>query len=411
MVYLAHRFAIHSGVASSRRTSRPTVLGDRETMKKAALVLVLALLLPSSLPALADGMFYWPEPVPPGVPYQRALLLFDGKYETLIVQSQYRLPVASEEEFGWVVPVPSVPDLASMDPQVADRLFLGLSYRTQPEVTDISDLVLVVVFFVLTISAVVVLVACILSFFFSSMHFVKRHRRKLATGAGVILLSMLAYCFLGVVFFLGTSTRQGEEMAGVDVIKAEQVGIYDVQVVKAEQAVDLIQWLSQNRFQFDEADTQVFDQYLRQGWGFVVAKIDPGRATDERKIVSEGLVAPLIMRFQVEAPVYPLALTATSGHETQVLLYVLSEHKWQEGGRLELHYAGMTGKGIFDEVGRWEEGAGSGVEPRGFFSGEERALPYLCKFKGTLTSEQMREDLTLMLAEDDDFYRKHIIIW
>jgi hypothetical protein len=39
---------------------------------------------------------------------------------------------------------------------------------------------------------------------------------------------------------------------------------------------------------------------------------------------------------------YPLALTPTSGHETQVLLYVLSERKWQNDGRLDLHYAGRA---------------------------------------------------------------------
>jgi hypothetical protein len=47
----------------------------------------------------------------------------------------------------------------------------------------------------------------------------------------------------------------------------------------------------------------------------------------------------------------------------------------------------------------------------GFFVGAEMELSYLCKFKGRLTPEQMREDLMLALAEDDEPYREHIITW
>jgi hypothetical protein len=47
----------------------------------------------------------------------------------------------------------------------------------------------------------------------------------------------------------------------------------------------------------------------------------------------------------------------------------------------------------------------------GFFVGAKMELSYLGKFKGTLTPEQMRGDLVLALAEDDEPYRQHIITW
>jgi hypothetical protein len=370
-----------------------------KTMKSTTFLFVLAILLATAGPVLADGKFYWPEPVPPEIPYQRALLLFDGGRETLILQSKYHTTGSTASEFGWVVPVPSVPELASMDPAAASDMFFDLGRRSEPRVTSISDLLLSGLCLLLPLGALVTLLACLLSLFVTSMQFVRRHRVGLILGATAALISWA--CLSTVLFlFSGSGDYQAP---GADVVKAEQVGIYDVQVVKAGQAGDLIQWLNQHRFQFDETDTQVFDQYLQRGWCFVVARIDPTRGAEEHKVVFEGLVAPLIMRFEAETPVYPLALTSTAGHETEILLYVLCESKWHNDGRLELHYAGTGGLGIY--------GLAQQVEPEGFFSGADLDLPFLCKFKGMLTPEQMREDLDLTPAADRKAYRRHIITW
>lgn len=142
-----------------------------------------------------------------------------------------------------------------------------------------------------------------------------------------------------------------------------------------------------------------------------MAKIDPTRATDERVVASEGLVAPLILRFPAEAPVYPLALTSTAGQETQILLYLLSDHKWQSDGRLDLQYAAPTGKGVVNDLQTRLERSGTLLEPQEFFSHQEHTLSYLCKFKGTLTPGQMQEDLVLAPAKDDRSYNRYNIIW
>jgi hypothetical protein len=370
-------------------------------MKRKSLPLVLAILLLGSVPALADGKFYWPETVPPEVPYQRALLLVDGEQETLVLQSKYRVAgSAAADFFGWVVPLPSVPELASMDADAAERLFWYLARLSDPKVTRVSDILVLGIMIVPALYSILALLICFLSFFVPRMRFVRRHRRRLVISALVALAP--SACVYLRTFYLGETA--GPRGIGVQVIKAEQVGIYDVQVVKADEATELIQWLNQNQFQFDDTDTQVFDEYLRRGWCFVVARIDPSSAADDQIVASEGLVAPLIMRFQTEAPVYPLALTATSGHNTQVLLYVLSEKKWQSGGRLVLEYAG-------GDVHLYHELLERGVEPEGFFSSAEIALSYLCKFEDSLTPEQMREDLVLAPAKDKEPYRKHIIQW
>jgi hypothetical protein len=372
-------------------------------MKKATIFLVLLVLLAAGVPVLADGMFYGSEEVVPQIPYQRALLLFDGEQETLVLQSKYELAdSATADSLGWVVPVPSVPELASMDADLAASLFADLHASTspRPRVIRISYVVLLAITFVPPIASILTLLACWLSFYVPTMRFVQRHRKGLIIGAFLALLPSACGC-LGLYMF--PLSAWNPFPPSVEVVESEQVGIYDVQVVKAGDAGDLIEWLDQNRFRFDDEDTQAFDQYLQRGWRFVVARIDPSSGTGEQA-VSGGLAAPLIMRFQAQAPVYPLALTATSGHETQVLLYVLSDGKWQNDGRLALHYAGRTRL-------PQRENLVAGVEPAAYFSRADLALPYLCRFGGTLTPEGMREDLVFTRAENNEPYPKRIFIW
>jgi hypothetical protein len=369
-------------------------------MKRKSLLLILAILLTSSVPALADGKFYGPESVPPEIPYQRALLMFDGDQETLILQSKYRVESsASADSFGWVVPLPSVPELASMDADAAQVLFHNLARRSDPKVTRISEKLLFMIMIVPPVGSILVLLICLLSFGVPRMRWVRRHRRWLCIGA--LLAFVPSIC---VFFGAPYGARPSLQATGVEVIKAEQVGIYEVQVVRADEAKRLIQWLNQNQFEFDDADTQVFDEYLRRGWCFVVARIDPSSEADDQAVVSESLVAPLIMRFQAETPVYPLALTATSGHDTQILLYVLSDRKWQSDGRLALQYAA-------GEVYLGNYMLTRGVEPEGFLWDPEADRSYLCKFENTLAPEQMRKDLVLAPATDQEPYREHIIEW
>ena len=374
-------------------------------MKKSILLLVLAALLVGSVPVLADGVFFWTESIPPEVPYQRALLVFDGGYETLIVQSKYRMSSSATGEFGWVVPVPSVPELASVEPDRAEMLFWEFAQASRPRVTDVSDrlwgLLLLICLFVAPATGILLLLMWLASFFAPRLEFI-RHRR-----GRVVVLSILLLLVPLVFLIWPKSSFNALPLAGgdsVEVISEEQVGIYDVQVVKAEDAGGLIWWLNENDFQFDQEDRRVFDEYLRRGWCFVVARVDPARGADDR-FTDEGLVAPLILRFQTVAPVYPLALTATAASDTQVLLYVLSEHKWQNDGRLELEYAGEVHLSVLEEVCR----EALPDMPQGCFG--YGPLSYLCKFKGTLTPAQMEKDMVLVPTGDDEPYRKHITMW
>jgi hypothetical protein len=159
-------------------------LRRRTTMKKAMLFLALLALLAGSMPVLADGKFYWAEPVPPEVPYQRALLLLDGEQETLILQSKYRVASsAAADSFGWVVPLPPLPELASMDADAAQRLFFYLARLSDPKITEVSVILFQGFIIVPPLGSILTLLACLLSFFVPRMRFVRRHRRRLVIAA------------------------------------------------------------------------------------------------------------------------------------------------------------------------------------------------------------------------------------
>lgn len=91
----------------------------------------------------ADGKFFYVERVPVGVPYQRAFILFHEGSQTLVIQSKYELSQsAAVDSLGWVVPVPLVPEIDSVDAVVAKMFFFHASFLTQPKLYYISSIFL-----------------------------------------------------------------------------------------------------------------------------------------------------------------------------------------------------------------------------------------------------------------------------
>jgi hypothetical protein len=352
----------------------------------AAALIVLAL----SAAVLADGKMYVRETVPPTIPYQRALILFKGGVQTLILQSKYELP---EEDgvvsLGWVVPVPAVPEVASMPAEHARHLFWLLSFRSRPALIKISESIFG---FCLAGCVIFVLIAVI-----RASHKPHLRHKLFFYGMGVAMLLLMA-----AILMPALSTVKS---LGVDVIAEHQVGVYDVRVVKSEDSEALIAWLNANDFTFGNEDRAAFDDYISRGWCFVVARIDPSAEHEEYELVSEGLAAPLILRFPHDTPVYPLALTSTGGHDTEILIYLAAETKMVCDERLTLRFAGNIYTPSFLSY------LIDDVEPTGFFTAEQLSYPYLCKFRNTLTAEQMKEDIAFTPASDDTPYRERIVRW
>ncbi|MAE61758.1 MAG: hypothetical protein CMJ49_10435 [Planctomycetaceae bacterium] len=362
-----------------------------EQVNKASAILVLLL---SAATCVADGKFYARERVPPDIPYQRALILYHDGKETLVLQSNFETSDVSSANaaMGWVLPAPSVPELASMTAPEAENLFSRLGAVSQPRVTRRGDALWGTLLAVAVAGCVVLFLLYELSIFAPRLGSLGRRRA---------LLARLTFCCLllaVVIALVRPYPVWPRAIPRVEVLWSEQVGVYDAKVIKATNSADLIAWLTENGFQFTASDTPVLDRYIQRGWCFVVAEV---RADLEADVADglDGLIDPIILRFDTTSPVYPLALTSTIGIDTEVLIYFLADKKMSCGDRMEIHFAGDL-----DADGLQRRSAESAEHFRPW----ETSLDYLCKFKGRLSPEQMQTDLVFVPASDNKAYRRHI---
>lgn len=347
---------------------------------------------------MADGKMFWKETVPPTIPYQRALILHRDGVQTLFLQSKYEIPEQVKvAALGWVVPVPAVPEVASLPAENARQIFWRLSFRSRPSIMSIGGILFSLSILGLAGLLLMALVLCVFSKYIP-IHWTQRNRKR-------VLLYAVAFLIIVGILSAIMPALSKSGISGVDVISEHRIGIYDVRVIQSDDAGELIAWLNVNNFQFDDADQSVFDDYINKGWCFVVAYINPSADQEQYEIVSEGLAAPLILRFPIETPVYPLALTGTGGHDTQVLIYIMSDQKMICKSQLTLRFSGQINNDFFPDY------LFEGVEPKGFFTENDLSCMYLCKFRDTLKAEQMQQDIFFAPAQDNTPYRERIIKW
>ncbi len=232
------------------------------------------------LPVFADGcfVFQWNKDIDIKEPTQKAIIVYDAGREDLLLQVKYEGPL---EEFGWLIPVPSLPTVekGSMQP------FYELSQLTQ--------------------------------------------RQGFGTHAGVAL----------------SAGTKGLQEDAVKVIEVKTVGAYEVAVLSTRDSGSLERWLKNHDYSVPEGKTGIIDEYVHKGWYFVAAKIDLGRPVGFRKVssagsqnktglsprrrairkqLSTGELHPLLISFDTPRCIYPLRISAVGGKPSEVSLCLLS---------------------------------------------------------------------------------------
>lgn len=449
-------------------------------MKKLVYIIVLLIWAGG---CFADGKFFSPGNVPPDVPFQRALIAFDGEREILVVQSKYS--ASSEQDLqalGWVVPVPAVPDVGTLNSDSSAYFFDQLYQTTLPKIINIpliivevltalvvirlfllliaqvkdyqgtwrrwlgtvlGNLVLLlsqpIIFMLATIFGMVgeslglipllatililitalVAVRLFLLLFAKATNMQASMQRGLGTVTGnlrllvpLMILTLLNYFIFGLPFKSAVGApRAAPASAGIQLLQEKTVGSYEVKVIKADTGGELVEWLNRNGFRFNAADEKVFADYIGKHWVFVTAKISQ-EAENKQVLASEGMMNPLVLRFQTKQAVYPLALTANGGRETEIELYVLHTHKMEAGGRLPLQFANaLSTASLFSPTSSGRSGWEHYVEPGCLLSRERFTENYISKFRGRLSAEQMKTDLVLTRAADDNPHGVQRLVW
>lgn len=328
------------------------------------------------------------------IPYQRALILFDKGRETLALQSQYQIPgTPGNHTIGWVVPVPAVPEIASMKAGQADWLFGTVDMMSHPRYTNWS---------LITILSAIGLGFCIgaLSLLASFTPLPTQRKSQLRRLAFASFSFIILGVLIGPMFI-----RQSKGAHGVEVLKSGKVGIFDTKVIRSDSPKELIAWLKGNSFQFNESDENTIRSYLDRKWCFVTAKVDANVAASSSEAVSRKLLAPLILNFPTPHPVYPTALTATAGHSTEILVYLVAKEPMKTSSALVCKFRGeVDGARIISNF--------SFIEPVDFEDYIYRHnVNYLSKFKATLSPTQMERDIEFLPDSGALPYREHVHRW
>lgn len=369
------------------------------------LLIAVLILLPTLLHA--DGKMYSKyarEEVNTEIPYQRAAIIYADGVETMVLQSKYGYETRYPEEpadiadLAWVVPVPSVPELASMGDDVR-FLFNQLNSYTQTKVTIILEEI-VKYSLLIFLPTAIIMSFCLLANRKNTESWFYKHSASTTN----IIAGLLIILILSAISMPTLGRAKGSAGTEVEILRSAKVGIYDTKVIRSDSPDALITWLNDNGFKFNDSDLNAFSSYINKGWCFVVAKVSAKAniIKNNNAILLNGLPAPLIMRFATAEPVYPMALTGTGGFYTEVLVYLLADKK-MTCNSLELRYATKGWNKNRINFSNYK------TDPVNFALDVPEGNFWIMRFKSTLIPEQMQEDVIFKPALDQTTYREHIV--
>ena len=292
-------------------------------------------------------------PFPPSNQYvtetdQKAVIVYENNLETLILSVNFK---GNPQNFGWVIPVPSKPEVEKSE----DELFTSLKNLTTPQTKTESS----------------------------------------------------------TVQMLGWGQKSAEPPLRVEVVETTKIDIYDISTVTSESPEDLSKWLTKNDYQIPQKATSIFEEYIKENWYFICVKIDLSKITQtEKNQLKTGHATPLQIKFESEKIIFPLKLTSiiseyeslapnsdseisglTHLPQLSFLIYVLADGKKNVSG-FDIKYANWVRKDEIEELATDSQG-NSWYQPK-------TSKMYLTKFYSTLKTSEMSSDLVFSEADSND---------
>lgn len=206
------------------------------------LINIFAILVPMVI--FADGMMIAPPNRYIFETDQKAVIFFEDGMETLIISTSFK---GDTEDFGWVVPTPSRPEVEKSSKEIFTAL---------KELTEIQE------------------------------------DYPRAAGFGLDLMS-----------------EKGAN--SVYVLEEKKIEYYDIAVLAANDKDALVDWLNKNDYHFPKQYSYILDSYIQNKWFFTAVKITKDVATKNlQQDMWSGSLIPLQFKFLTNRPVYPLKISS-----------------------------------------------------------------------------------------------------
>ena len=217
---------------------------------------------------------------------QNTYVFRKGDLHTLVIHPGFQVNV---DQFGMLIPFPSVPALRKMP----DNVFEQLAYAVEPPVID----------------------------YWVRQPMPTGTRQSFAAGA------------------LELQSAPADKAEQVVVLKEEAVGMYEVAVLEAGSASALKRWMTDHGYQFPDGMEPTCNDYVKDGWCFVAVKTRVGRKagvdprpgmreadpTKPKESTFTGKVQAMGFRFRSDDFVVPMRLSAFNAGHLRNTIYVLAE--------------------------------------------------------------------------------------
>lgn len=223
-------------------------------------------------PAHACGCFAPPDPSVPIVQAgERIVFSHDAGKVTAHIQIQYQ---GSASEFGWILPLPAVPEFALG----VEELFARIVNATQPKY---------------------------------------RLTRQFGDQCNAVLASGGARG--NSESSDGFSGTPQDPAPGVLVVE-DSVGPYDYAVLRADSKDEMLEWLNENRYFIPGGTEEVMDPYVRPGAYFLALKL--------RKGSDAGDLQPVVLTYESDLPMIPIILTQVAANPNMgIQVWTLGESR------------------------------------------------------------------------------------
>lgn len=310
-------------------------------------IFLLFVLVPSTI--LADGgLFPGIPPIPPPEieiwePNQLAILKHSEGFEELSIVVKFE---GNVNDFAWVIPAPSQPSVDDVSHEVFDEL----AYLSRPIYRD--------------------------------------------RGAG-------CGCEDGGGWLYPFGGREGssdyeERVDEVEIVGEGTVGLLHYLILHATNAGVLQDSLESWGYHYPEEAESLFDYYIAKEWEyFVTARVDTSGIGGNSGHYY-GNLQPIKLSFESDEPVYPMKISSLSSQGTELILYVVTDHR-MTFEKSTIRFANKLTEEELDGIG----------EQYPHLSEVFDEPCFLTKLERYLTPSQM-EDITPEQAEDDQEYREII---